>query len=223
MKQSEAFKKGTDKQFIDSVELGPWTSYSLLHDPKHLSFVLSRYKFCSKMLEGKDMILEVGCGDAFGTPIIASGKSLVMAIDTDTRLIEGDTKRLSKLSNIQFRLHDMCRTSVRMGEEKFDAALAIDVIEHLDTEVEDAFMLNIHDSLVEDGIFVIGTPNITANKYATYRSKVQHINLKSCDSLRELMKRYYSNVLMFSMNDEVVHTGYGPMAHYLFSVGIGVK
>lgn len=28
---------------------------------------------------------------------------------------------------------------------------------------------------------------------------------------------------LFSMNDEVVHTGYYPMAHYLIAVGIGPK
>ena len=26
----------------------------------------------------------------------------------------------------------------------------------------------------------------------------------------------------FSMNDEVVHTGYAPMAHYIFCIGVGV-
>ena len=28
---------------------------------------------------------------------------------------------------------------------------------------------------------------------------------------------------MFSMNDEVVHTGFSDMAHYLFGIDIGVR
>ena len=28
---------------------------------------------------------------------------------------------------------------------------------------------------------------------------------------------------IFSMNDEIVHTGFYPMAHYLFGIGIGVR
>jgi hypothetical protein len=28
---------------------------------------------------------------------------------------------------------------------------------------------------------------------------------------------------MFSMNDEVVHTGFQPMAHYLFAIGAGTR
>jgi 2-polyprenyl-3-methyl-5-hydroxy-6-metoxy-1,4-benzoquinol methylase len=223
MKQEEAFKKGTDEQFIESLKLGPWTSYSLLHDPKHMCFVLSRYKFCSKILTDKKNILEVGCGDGFGTPIVASGDKFLLGIDTDSRLIRGDTERLDSIKNIRFATHDMCQSSVHYGNSLFDGAFSIDVIEHLDSELELSFMKNICGSISEDGIYVMGTPNITANTYATYRSKVQHINLKSFESLHTLMCEYFKNVLMFSMNDEIVHTGYGSMAHYLFSVGIGVK
>jgi hypothetical protein len=32
------------------------------------------------------------------------------------------------------------------------------------------------------------------------------------------MQRYFKHVFMFSMNDEVVHTGFFPMAHYLFAL-----
>lgn len=222
-KQEEAFKKGTDEQFIDSIPLGPWSSYSLLNDPKHMCFVLSRYKFCSKILESKANILEVGCGDGFGVPIVANNSKFVLAVDTDDRLIEGNKQRLSKIEKIKFVNHNMCNSPVHFGNIIFDGAFSIDVIEHLDKELEVRFMCNICDSLKTDGIYVMGTPNITASEYATYRSEVQHINLKSYDSLRKLMETYFDNVLMFSMNDEVVHTGYGNMAHYLFGVGVGVK
>ena len=36
-----------------------------------MAFVLSRYKFLAKMLNDKTNVLEVGCGDGFGAPIIA--------------------------------------------------------------------------------------------------------------------------------------------------------
>ena len=37
------------------------------------------------------------------------------------------------------------------------------------------------------------------------------------------MENYFENVFMFSMNDEVVHTGFPPMANYIFGVGVGNK
>ena len=67
------------------------------------------------------------------------------------------------------------------------------------------------------------SPNVTSDAYASEASKKGHINLKSHDQLREDMQKYFKNVFMFSMNDEIVHTGFGPMAHYLFAVGVGVR
>ncbi len=221
--QVEAYRKGTDDQFIEPILLGPWTSYSLLNDPKHMCFVLSRYKFCSKIFEGKDRIMEVGCGDGFGVPIVAQHSEYVFAIDKDERLIKSNIDRLSEVSNVKFERHDICTSPIWYGGRAFDGVFAIDVIEHLDKDLEGSFMNNICSSLDHDGICIIGTPNITANAYATYRSAVQHINLKSYSSLMELMNIHFKNVLMFSMNDEVVHTGYGEMAHYLFGVGVGVR
>ena len=40
-------------------------------DPKRTSlYHLSRYKFVSKMFEGMNSVLEIGCADAFGTRIV---------------------------------------------------------------------------------------------------------------------------------------------------------
>ena len=36
--------------------------------------------------------------------------------------------------------------------------------------------------------------------------------------LKSLLSKYFHNVFIFSMNDEVVHTGFYPMAHYLFAL-----
>lgn len=218
--QRQAYKAGTDDQFVEPVTLGPWTSYSLLHDPIHMSFVLSRYKFVARMFAGKDSVLEVGCGDAFGTPIMAQFVKRVLAIDIEGRHIQFNRQRLVKIPNIEFKKMDICQ---EFPDEKFEAVFSIDVIEHLDKHLTRPFMENQCKSLIKDGLCIIGTPNITANEYATERSRVQHINLQSGSSLRKLLFRYFKNVFMFSMNDEVVHTGFLPMAHYLFGMGVSVR
>jgi len=218
--QKDAFKEGTEYQFIKPLLFGPWTSFSLLNDAKHMCFVLSRYKFCARILEDKDCILEIGCGDGFGTPIVAQNRKYILAIDQDDRLIEGNKKRLKDLKNLQFQKLDICKT---IPEKVFDGIFSIDVIEHLDPQLEKIFMDHSCRCLNKNGIYIIGTPNITAKRYATPRSRIQHINLKSYSTLHDLLSQYFENLLMFSMNDEVIHTGYGPMAHYLFGIGIGLK
>src|SRR5437879_5926601 len=70
------------------VEIGPWTSYSWRDDPKHIGFMLARYKFCAKMLCGQRKVLEVGCGDAFGTPIVLESAQSIHAVDFEPLIIE---------------------------------------------------------------------------------------------------------------------------------------
>ena len=218
--QEEGFRTGAEPQFVESLKMGPWTSYSLLHDPRHICFVLSRYKFCAKMLEAKENVLEVGCGDAFGIPIVAQVVKRVLGVDSSDRLIKDNRSRLKKIKNIKFQVLNICRD---VPAETFDAVYSIDVIEHLDPHLTQTFLANQCACLKEDGVCIVGTPNITAFKYAKDLNKAQHINNKSHGALRKEMERYFKNVFIFSMNDEVVHTGYGPMAHYLFAMGVGVK
>ncbi len=213
------YLRGTDDQHATScLMLGPWTSYSLMTDPKHMSFVLARYKFCAKLLEGKNQVLEIGCGDGFGVPIVAQSVGHVDCVDWDQRLIEGNRERLHWLKNVEFQ---HVNVNYEAPTEIYDAAFAIDVLEHLDPDKEEEFMRNTCLSLHSDGMLIHGTPNITASQYASPQSEEQHINLKSHKDLKSLMLQYFKTVLMFSMNDEVIHTGYGPMGHYLFAVGIG--
>ncbi len=217
----KAYKEGTEYQFnTQELKLGPWTSYSLINDPKHMCCVLSRYKFCAKMLEGKKVVMEIGSGDGFGLPIIAQAAKKVYAVDWDKRLLEGNAQRLKYLKNVEYLHVDLNKSSPDVA---VDGAFLIDVIEHLEPETERVFLNNIVKCLKPEGVLIIGTPNITASEHATPRSRVQHINLKSRKSLRELMERYFENVFMFGMNDEVLHTGYASMCHYIWAIGAGLR
>lgn len=212
------YRKGTDYQFdCDEISLGPWTSYSLMHDPKHMAFVLSRYKFCAKMLEGKDYVIEIGPGDGFGVPIMAQAVGHLHCVDWDARNIEGCKRRLKHLKNVTFEVIDLNQQPLNV---EADAAFSIDVIEHIDPSEEKKFMQNILSFLKPSSVLLTGTPNITANEYASERSRVQHINLKSQKTLKELNQSFFKHVFMFGMNDEVVHTGYGQMSHYIWSMGV---
>src|SRR5438874_3784324 len=214
----EAYAKAAEMLFAPSeIPLGPWTSYSLINDPKHMSFVLSRYKFCAKMLQGKERVLEIGVGDGFGLPLIAQAVKQLHAIDWEPRLLESNARRLSHLKNVTYLHVDLNETAPAL---QVDAAYMIDVIEHLDPAVESRFMENVIRCLTPSGVLITGTPNVTAAAYASPPSQAAHINLKSMATLKALMEHYFQNVFMFGMNDEVVHTGYAPMCHYIWSLAV---
>jgi 2-polyprenyl-3-methyl-5-hydroxy-6-metoxy-1,4-benzoquinol methylase len=218
---ADAYRAGTDHQFLqEEIRLGPWTSYSLVHDPKHMAFVLARYKFCAKLLEGKDHVLEIGSGDGFGLPIVAGAVGKVTCIDWDARLLESNAGRLSHLTNVDYLLVDL---NVDVPPVRADAAFSIDVIEHLQPEQEQRFFEHVVACLPPDGVLITGTPNATAAEYASSQSRAQHINLKTMASLRQLTERWFENVFCFGQNDEVVHTGFAPMCHYIWAVAVGKR
>ena len=116
------------------------------------------------------------------------------------------------------KVHDMLSGPV---EGTFDAAYSLDVIEHIAADKEDTFVANLAGSLADDGVLIIGTPSLQSQAYASPPSKEGHVNCKDQPALRELLQRHFENVFVFSMNDEIVHTGFYPMAHYLFALCVG--
>jgi len=189
-------------------------------DPKRLAFVLSRYKFIAKMLAGYVNVLEVGCGDAWPARIVKQAVTNLTVSDFDPIFIDDAKRRDDPEWPIDYLLHDMTESPV---DEKFDAVYSVDVLEHIDPNNESAFLSNICQSLQPQGMAIIGIPSIESQPYASQASKQGHINCKTGSDFKQCMSAYFHHVLLFSMNDEVVHTGYDKMAHYLFTICCGLK
>jgi SAM-dependent methyltransferase len=189
-------------------------------DPRRLVFALSRYKFVSKMLSGKGRVLEVGCGDAFPTRILLQEVGSVHGIDIDPIFIEDALGRMDPEWPFTCAVHDI--TSCPL-QERFDAAFSLDVLEHIPSDLEDLFYQNIIASLTRDGVLIVGMPSLESQVYASPLSKIGHVNCKTGSELKKLSLKYFENVFIFSMNDEVVHTGYHPMSQYIFAICVGLR
>lgn len=203
------------------ASLGLTTNQVWRDDPRHLLFILARCKFVAKMLSGKGRVLEVGCGDAFGSRLVLQEVGSLTTVDFDPVFIRDANQRMDERWKFDCRVHDMLSGPVSGGP--FDAAYTLDVIEHVAQENEDQFVHNIARSLSDEGVLIVGTPSLQSQVYASEYSKQGHINCKDHKQLKELMLKYFHNVFIFSMNDEVVHTGYYPMAHYLFALCAGKR
>ena len=141
-------------------------------------------------------------------------------MDFDPVFVEDVNERMEEKWSFECRLHDMLSGPL---DDEFDAAYSLDVLEHISREHEDVFLENIVSSLKDEGILIVGTPSLQSQKHASEASRIGHVNCKDEEDLRRLMKKYFNNVLIFSMNDEIVHTGFEKMAHYLFCVCCVVK
>ena len=197
------------------TELGLMVNESWNQDPRRTLFTLARYKFVSKMLAGRKSVLEVGCADAFGTRIVQQTVGAVSAIDFDPLFVADVKRRMNPHWAFDVAVHDMLAGPV---PGSFDAVYALDVLEHIQPEVEDRFLTNALATLAPSGVAIFGMPSLESQPYASPQSKEGHVNCKSMPDLKELMERYFHSVFMFSMNDETVHTGYHKMAHYIIAL-----
>ena len=204
---------GSDKRF----NLGPSYSKILIDDPKLLSFVLSRYKFVSKILEGKKKVLEVGCGESFGSPLVKKAVKELYCCDYWEPVLNENKTRFKDFSKIKFLKHDF---NLKPLKKNFDAAYLLDVFEHIAPLKSVNFIKNISKSLKKKSILIIGVPNKTAEKYASKASKLNHINLMTQKDMKKKIGKFFDHMLFFGMNDETLHTGYDPMQHYFFAVCI---
>jgi 2-polyprenyl-3-methyl-5-hydroxy-6-metoxy-1,4-benzoquinol methylase len=184
-------------------------------DPKRTLFTLARYKFVAKMLAGRKNVLEVGCADAFGTRIVQQSVGAVTATDFDPVFIDDVKERTNPHWKFEAFVHDMRAGPVN---GTFDAAYALDVLEHIPEAEEQEFIGNIASSLSEDGVLILGMPSLESQPYASPQSKAGHVNCKSGEAFKKSLETHFHTVFVFSMNDEVVHTGFYPMAHYLLAV-----
>jgi 2-polyprenyl-3-methyl-5-hydroxy-6-metoxy-1,4-benzoquinol methylase len=200
--------------------LGLRSSESWHEDPKHLVFRLARYKFVSKMLAGRRHVLEIGCGDAFGTRIVQAEVERLTAIDFDPVFVEDVKARMVPRWDFDIFVHDLLDGPV---PGSFDAIYALDVLEHIDPRQERLFLHNAVGSLDRHGAAIIGMPSLESQIHASPQSKAGHVNCKSGPELKRLIDSFFHNVFIFSMNDEVVHTGFHKMAHYLFAIGCGKR
>jgi 2-polyprenyl-3-methyl-5-hydroxy-6-metoxy-1,4-benzoquinol methylase len=204
------------------INLGVSASLTWKEDPKRLAFILSRYKFVAKMLKDIDSVAEIGCGDGFASRIVAREVHHFLGIDFDPRFIaDAKTTLQDSGQNISFVEHDILAAPIE--QSSFDAIFSCDVLEHIPYSNEKYFFINSIKSLKENGIFIVGTPSLASQEFASPRSKEGHVNCKSGQELVSTCRQYFNNVFLFSMNDEVLHTGHTEMSHYYFALCLNPK
>jgi cyclopropane fatty-acyl-phospholipid synthase-like methyltransferase len=201
--------------------LGLMSNAAWRKDPRRLLILMSRYKFVAKMLTGKRKAVEVGCGDCFGTRLVQQEVASVHAIDFDPVFVRDVNDRMDPQWPMTCSVHDILMGPVPGGP--FDAAYSLDVLEHIPREHENVYMENVCASLEPDGVLIVGMPSIHSQAYASQPSREGHVNCKDAEALRALMSAHFQNVFLFSMNDEVVHTGFSAMAHYFLAVCAGKR
>lgn len=182
-------------------------------DPKRMAFVAARYKHVGRLLTGKYSVLEVGCADGFFSRIVRQHVGELTAIDIDVRSI-GEALRFHTCEEwpINFMRHNILDGPLK----RFDAAYALDVLEHMEPgDQEQAFLSSMRDAAP---VCVLGAPSLESQEHASALSRAGHVNCMNEEDMRDALQMFWSHVFIFGMNDETLHTGFGPMCHYRLAI-----
>jgi 2-polyprenyl-3-methyl-5-hydroxy-6-metoxy-1,4-benzoquinol methylase len=214
----KAWNNVTELDHPAGFTLGPINSETWLRDPKHMGFMLARYKFAAKMLRRCTAIVEVGCGEGLG--------AMILMRDTPATYhgVDFDAEQIA-YAQAQVAPHAGGRMSFACGDVaaqpaagSFDGLVCIDVIEHVDPRDEPAFLDHCLCALKPGAVAVIGTPNSATDAFASPPSRAGHVNLFDAERFTATLEARFAHVFLFSMNDEMIHTGFYPMANYYLAL-----
>ena len=204
----------------NNLPMGAMRAHDWFEDSRRLAFTFSRYKFVAKMLTGKSRVLEIGAGDGFASKLVLDNVTKLHLTDFKDEFVQRMLKLYGSDERVEVSRFNPLKDIIQ-GE--FDGIYLLDVMEHISSKHDHTLLRCLNSNLNEAGICIIGMPSLESQTYASQGSKEGHVNCKSGESLRDLLSFYFQNVFMFSMNDEVVHTGFQPMAHYILGMGVSPK
>jgi 2-polyprenyl-3-methyl-5-hydroxy-6-metoxy-1,4-benzoquinol methylase len=209
--QFEALRRKFIRDY-DPAILPETYGYLVQEDQLQLVIRLARYKFVTKMLSKTDRVLEVGSGSGLGTIFLGQHCKSVKGLEFKKSVV-AQARKLNRRKNVEFLQGDFFDYA---DPGLFDAIVNLDVIEHMPQKVGEKLIAKTAKHLKDTGMLILGTPSIYSYEFQSPMSKAGHIKCYDQKELVGLVEKHYGRVLAFSMNDELVHTGFHKLAWYYF-------
>lgn len=152
------------------------------------------YRFAKDFVYGKT-VLDIGCGEGYGSHYLAGFAKEVTGIDYDKAIIDY-AKNKYRINNLIFYTVDI--KELKSIKNEFDIVCSFQVMEHFqDIEI---FLDNIKPLLSPDGIFICSTPNkLDASPGSDKPLNKFHVREYLWNEFEELLKIYFRGVNMFGL------------------------
>lgn len=196
--------------------LSPIEGISFRESPLDFFILLARYKFAARLLKKKDHVLDAGCGHGHGSVFLSHFASRVTGADADQELVANNAAENHKTANLDFTCLNLL--DIADHTTTYDVVVSMDVIEHFSKDKTDIVAQNYAHLTKDSGFAIIGTPNIASQPFASQRRRMSHIHEFGPDDFEALLSKYFKNVFLFSMTDELVSTSFNKMAWYFIAV-----
>jgi 2-polyprenyl-3-methyl-5-hydroxy-6-metoxy-1,4-benzoquinol methylase len=142
------------------------------------------YDLCTKWISDGDSVLDIACGDGFGTDTIAGRDITITGADIDCEAVEEARRLHPKRDNMNFEVEDVLGLSY--ADSTFDVVLSMETIEHVPDET--MYLEEIRRVLRPGGRLVLSTPQ---NSFGAVPFNGNHFKEYSLKELKALVSKYF--------------------------------
>jgi SAM-dependent methyltransferase len=144
-----------------------------------------RYALAQILAPGK-RVLDVACGEGYGSGLLAEKAASVVGIDIDANVVTHAHNKYSR-DNLVFRQGEC--DALPLADGSIDLAVSFETLEHHDKH--DAMLRELRRILAPDGVLLISTPD--KYYYSDERHYINPFHAKElyADEFRRLIQRYF--------------------------------
>jgi GT2 family glycosyltransferase/2-polyprenyl-3-methyl-5-hydroxy-6-metoxy-1,4-benzoquinol methylase len=150
---------------------------------------LHRYAYATQFVQNK-RVLDLACGEGYGSCLLARTAESVVGIDIDKRAIKHARNKYIK-QNLDFQIGSITQIPIT-GTHLFDVAVCFEALEHI--EEHQKLLSEVKRLLTPNGIFIVSTPNKKVYTDEPQFNNPFHVHELYFDEFRELFEKYFKHV-----------------------------
>ncbi len=135
-----------------------YLEHAMVHGLPSLRRHINRYKWAASCFPQGSSVLHAGCGSGYGDHILMNRASRVTAVDISSEAIHYARWKAQKVGQTKVEYINNDLRTLFLPGQKFDAAVCIEVIEHVSAEDQHKIMERIKAHLEPNGWLIITTP-----------------------------------------------------------------
>lgn len=154
---------------------------------------LQRYYSACKLVEGKT-VLDAASGSGYGTHILAQSAGQVFGLE-----ISAEAVSFSRQKYIRDNLHysQGSIANLPFADQSLDVVVSFETIEHVDEDLQAAFIREIKRVLKADGILLMSSPDKRIYSDLPGYKNEHHIKEFYRDEFVDFLRPYFQNVRLY--------------------------
>jgi SAM-dependent methyltransferase len=145
-------------------------------------------------------VLDLACGNGFGTVRLATVAKTVTGADVSSEAIE-TARRENARPNVRYE--QIAKPPFPFADASFDVVVSLETIEHMHAHEQPAFVAELERVLAPDGVLVLSTPDREAEQGLAKMSREPnpyHLHTPSPEELDRLLARFAHRVELAQMD-----------------------